>query len=178
MPEAIEAQDIILTANGQPFKTREIAQASISRKGLDKNTHDPVPLEDGGWGIAVVPPKVGKEKYFRVRFHPKGHPNDPDDVCLIVNGETLNIQREAEIIIPGRFKECADNARYPVHKEVPGRDRKVTHWIRTFNYDLIGEATEQEFKKMFNEGNKRTRENIKRYGYNVQPEDVEDGIAA
>lgn len=174
MPEAKEAQEqLILTAQGQPFKSREIAVSAIAKKSLDKNTHDVKALEDGGFAIIEVAPKVVPEKYYRVRFHPKSEKNQPNDVMLSVNGETLIMPRAVETIIPSRFKECADHATYPEFRQLPNQPRKVVAHIKVFPYDLLGEATEAEFRQMLNEGNRKTKENIKKYGYNVQPEDTD-----
>ena len=107
--------------------------------------------------------KVPKpEKYYRVRFHNKSSPTDADDVQLSVNGEPIVIERGKETIIRERYKICADNAAYPTFTQSPGHNRKVTGEIHVFPYDLIGDATEDEYKKLLREGNKATREAAKK----------------
>ena len=170
--EATKAPELILTSSEVPFKTQSAAASAIVKKGLDKNIHDTIQVEDG-WAIIQVEPKNVPEKYFRVRFHAKSNANDPDDVELIVNGENLQMRREKEVIIPARFRECADHAEYTQSRQVPGHNRKVVAKIRIFNYDFLGEATEKEFKDQVREGNKLTKENIAKYGPNAAPEDFE-----
>lgn len=111
------------------------------------------------------------EKYYRVMFSDKSSPNDTDDVELSVNGETLVIRRGLEVIIPERFKVCADNATYPHHTQIPGKPRKLRGHIRLYPYQLIGEATEAQFIKMKRDGNKQTRDFIKKFGFEGVPED-------
>lgn len=116
-------------------------------------------------------PAPFKEKYFRVTFSDKSSPNDSDDVELSVNGETLVIRRGLEVIIPERFKVCADNATYPHYTQIPGKPRKLRGHIRLYPYQLVGEATEAQFIKMKRDGNKQTRDFIKKFGFEGVPED-------
>lgn len=117
-----------------------------------------------------VPVKV-PNKYYRVLFLEKSSPNDTDDVELSVNAETLVIQRNTEVIIPERFKVCADNATYQQFKQVPGKPRKLRGTIKVYPYQLLGEATEAEFFAMKRKGDKQTKEHIAKYGYGGTPED-------
>jgi len=110
-------------------------------------------------------------KYYRVLFLDKSSPNDTDDVELSVNAETLVIQRNVEVIIPERFKVCADNATYQQFKQIPGKPRKLRGTIRVYPYQPLGEATEAEFLAMKRKGDKQTKEHIAKYGYGDTPED-------
>jgi hypothetical protein len=113
-----------------------------------------------------------KEKYYRVMFLDKSSPNDPDDVELSVNAETLVIQRGVVVVIPERFKVCADNAKFQHFKQVPGKPRKLRGTIKIFPFQLLGEATEAEFLAMKSKGNKQTRDFIKKFGFDGNPDDV------
>jgi hypothetical protein len=170
--EAVKAPELILTAANVPFTTQSAAKSAVVKKGLDRNVHDTIQIE-GGWAIIEVEPKVKPEKYYKVRFHAKSHANDPDDVMLSVNGEVLLMRREKEVIIPGRFKECADHAVFPQYRQVPGKQRKLVAQIRIYNYDTLGDATEEDFKNQVVEGNKVTKQNLIKFGPDVAPEDVE-----
>jgi len=170
--EAVKAPELILTAANVPFSTQSAAKSAIVKKGLDRNVHDTVQIE-GGWAICECEPKIKPEKYYRVRFHAKGHANDPDDVMLSVNGEVLIMRREREVIIPERFKECADHAVFPQFRQVPGKQRKLVAHIRIYNYDTLSDATEKDFKNQVRDGNKITKQNIVKYGPDVDPEDIE-----
>jgi len=159
MPEDIESPEQIFSSQGIPFKSEQRARSAIEQKGLSLDDYMVQSYEDGY--IIVPRPKKDKvEKYYRVIFNHKSNPNDEDDVTLIVNGETLVCQRGVEVIIPGRYKECADHATYPVFKQRPNEARKQVGTVMVFPYSLVGEATEQEYLKMLTEGNKKTREAI------------------
>jgi len=110
------------------------------------------------------------EKYYRVIFNEKASANDTDDVQLSVNAETLVIQRGIEVIIPERFKVCADNATYQQFTQVPGKPRKLRGTIRVYPYQLLKEATKKEFTDMRRKGNKQTKDIIKKYGFDGVPD--------
>jgi hypothetical protein len=115
-------------------------------------------------------PKAPEEKYYRVMFSQKASPSDPDDVELSVNGETLVIKRGVEVIIPARFKECADNATFQQFRQLPGKPRKLIGHIKVFPYQLMGESTKPEFDKMKTDGDRQTRKFIKQFGFDGTPE--------
>ena len=99
-----------------------------------------------------------KEKYYRMKFHAKSNPNDPDDVVLSVNGEINVIERQKEVVLPERFKVCAENARSPQFRQMPNQTRKIVGEVITFPFDLLGEGTEEQYLNMRREGTKATRE--------------------
>jgi len=159
----MDIQNIIMSKDGKPFKNRAAAQGAIGSMGLDQDEHVVVPMGDA-FVIAKVdkeaimaPAEPEQEKYYWVRFHPKGSPNDEHDVVLSVNGEPLIIARQKRVCIPGRYRECCDNGMYPVFRQLPGKDRKVVAWVKHFNYDMLGDATESDFIKMKRDGTIRTK---------------------
>lgn len=191
--EANKVQElkVMFAASGKPFKTEKAAMSAATQKNLRDYTIVPYPTHENPHGTDSYVIKVGKngeeptnqrvepnqpepnlESYHRVRFQAKGSPNDPEDVTLAVNGETLILQREKEVVIPQRFRECADHGTYPQFRQMPGEPRKVVAHIKVFPYDYLGLSTEAEFKKQIAEGNRKTKDNIRKYGYNVRPEDV------
>lgn len=109
-------------------------------------------------------PELQTEKYYRLSFQPKTHPNDTRDVELMVNGETLIIEREKEVVIPERFKVCADNAVYRTFSQAPGEDRKVTGTVRIYPYNLIGPGTREEYMKQRAEGTKASKQRLREMG--------------
>lgn len=160
MPEETESPEQIFSNQGIPFSSEQKARAAIQQKGLNPDDYMVQSYEDG-YIIVRKPPKDTKaEKYYRVMFSHKTSPNDEDDVTLIVNGETLVIQRGVETIIPGRYKECADHATYPIFRQRPNEARKQIGNVMVFPYSLLGEATEAEYRKLLKEGNKKTKEAI------------------
>ena len=115
----------------------------------------------------------GKETYHKVRFYGKSSPNDTDDVILAVNGEILTMQRQKDVIVPGRFLVVGDNATYDQFRQVPGKDRKVVATISVYPRQDLGTATEIEYNKFKRQGDKIQKKNIAKYGFNVDPEDIE-----
>jgi hypothetical protein len=105
------------------------------------------------------------ERYFKVRFQAKSNVNDTEDVMLAVNGETLVIRRESEVIVPERFLLCADNAVYQHFRQLPGKPRKVVGQIKMYPYDKLGEASEKEYLKQKSDGTRATRDAIRKYGF-------------
>jgi hypothetical protein len=110
------------------------------------------------------------ETYWKVRFNAKAVESETDDVILIVNGETLIMQRDKEIIIPGRFKECADHAEIPRFRQLPNAPRKVMSPIKVYPYSIIGKSTKKEYDIQKNRGDKQSKQNIKKYGFEVTPD--------
>ncbi len=88
------------------------------------------------------------EKYFWVRFDPKSHANDQERVMLGVNGEILTIDREVNVILPGRFIEVAEHSVVQKFKQEPGKERKTLGETRTWPFRITGTATEEEYLRM------------------------------
>lgn len=167
--EQLNSQEpvFILASTGEPFKSEQVARSAIATKKLDPNKFKVVSHGDG---YAIVPKAiVENEKYYRVTFNAKAHPNDYDDVVLIVNGETLVMQREKEVIIPERFKECADHTKYPHFVQLPNQPRKIDAWIHTFPYQMKGEATKAEYEAFKKSGNNVTQKHIRQFGFDAPP---------
>jgi len=159
MPEDTESPEQIFSNQGIPFKSEQATRAAITKKGLSLDDYMVQSYEDGY--IIVPKPKEDKvRKYYRVTFNHKSRPNDEDDVTLIVNGETLVIKRGVEVIIPERYKECADHATYPVFRQRPNESRKQIGTVMVFPYSLMGDATEKEYLIQLEKGNKQTKEAI------------------
>ncbi len=160
MPEETKSPEQIFSNQGIPFSSEQRARAAIEQKGLSLDDYM-VQSYENGYIIVPKPKRDAKpEKYYRVVFSHKTSPNDEDDVTLIVNGEPKVIQRGVETIIPERYKECADHATYPVFRQKPNEARKQIGSVMVFPYSLIGEATEEEYRKLLAEGNKKTKEAI------------------
>jgi hypothetical protein len=151
----VKETETTISATGKPYNTEGGAKKAMAKRSLSQDTHMPVEI-DGGWGIVKKrdlvksddpdsPNAAHVEKYYRVVFSAKSSPTQPDDVELSVNGETLLMQRDKEIIIPGRYKEVADHAEQISFKQLPGIDRKVQGKIKTFPYTMMGEATREEY---------------------------------
>lgn len=105
-------------------------------------------------------PVAHEEGYFRVKFHSKSSPNDPEDVVVAVNGEVLVAQRQKECTIPERFVEALKNARQPVFRQMPGESRKIVGEVMTFPFDILGEGTREEYLGQRQTGTEATRESI------------------
>ena len=120
--------------------------------------------------------KIHEIQYIKVRFHAKSNSEDPDDVVLSVNGETLNIQREQVVIIPSSFLEVADHGTWTKFIQLPNQPRKLAGKIKTYPYDLIGTGTREEFLKQRQEGTKKVKEHVRRFGFDAAPIDDDDAL--
>lgn len=161
MPEDIQNPEQYFSTQGNPFKSEAAAKKFITERGLDPGQFHPVSHEDGYIVKRRAQVQV-PEKYYRVMFSHKQNPHDERDVTLTVNGETLVIQRGVEVIIPSRFKECADHATYAQFTQKPNEPRKVVGTIMVFPYSLVGEATESEYRSQLADGNKRTKQELEK----------------
>lgn len=170
--EADKAQELVLASTGSSFKTEEAAKSTMAKKGL-RSSHTVVKVDDGGYALKPKPEKAA-DTYFQVRFQAKAQPNDTEDVQLMVNGETLIIAREKKVVVPGRFLECADHAVYNHYRSEPGHAHKIVARIKTYPYERIREATEAEYLKAKTEGTRTVKQNIKKHGFDVKPDDVND----
>jgi hypothetical protein len=104
------------------------------------------------------------ETYHWVKFHPRSSPNDEIRVKLTVNGECLLIQRGAKVPLPRRFMECADHTTHEEYSQELGEQRKVVTEVTTFPYELIGNATREEFERFKAEGTRQTKEQLVKDG--------------
>lgn len=172
--------NLIVAATGQPFKTDTAARASMTKLKLHAGTHRIVVAGDG---YAIQKPEADQdipiakhiETYWRVKFNAKSHVNESDDVMLSVNGEVLIMKREQEVILPERFLVCADNATYPHFQQLPNKPRKVIGHIKTFPYTRLGEATKREYETQRNAGTKKSKADVARYGFDLDPEEIAHG---
>jgi len=126
----------------------------------------------------IKAPAVRPETYHCVKFSAASTPNDTENVILAVNGETLIIQREREVVIPRRFLECADHAMIQRFEQVPGRERKQLAPIKLYPYTYLRAATQREYEQSKAAGTKKTRRNVDRYGFDANPITEEDDFDA
>lgn len=178
---------VIVSEIGLPFESAKVAKMAMKNKGLEIDAWEVGPYEEG-YGIypkglapfdkksvkinmtAVSPVKEAeKEKYWKAMFGPKTTPNDTIDVQLAVNGEVLNIQREEPVIIPDRFRVCADNATITQYTQRPGETRQMVGRMRIYNYSIMGEASEEEYIAFKNRGNQIQRDHLDRMQKEAQP---------
>jgi hypothetical protein len=175
---------LIYDSKNNPFKTEGGAKKAMTAKGLSPKEYEPVAItgtitpEDPfgeanmGWVIRKKRPKtkIPDAEFYRVRFSPKSSADQDDDVMLTVNGESLIIQRDVETIIPKRFRECADHARFPKYMQLPDQPRKIVAWVQFFPYQIIGPSTKEEYLEMREEGTRVTHDRIAREGYHYDPQ--------
>lgn len=162
-----EDEDVILARDGEPFATEQIAKMQRGRMA-NAEEYEVIPVGNG-FGIQKKQPtltingtnfdaKAYKgERYFRVRFHPMSEKNQMRNVVLGHQGSYLHIQRNKVTIIPERFLRVAEDAVQISHETVPGQKRKVAVEIREFPFDLLGEATREEYLELLRAGNEATR---------------------
>lgn len=180
-PEDIK---IVYASNGEFFATENGARKALKMKGLDPDrwepaaitgrptNADPMGTRIEGYVLRQIQPKEqhAESDYYRVRFTEKSNPADDDDVTLAVNGETLILQRGVEVIIPARYKECADHGTYPVFKQLPNKPRKIVAKLQYFPYQYLGPATEEDYLRMKRQGTKQTLDHVKQFGFHYDPD--------
>ena len=116
-------------------------------------------------GKAAPAKKKWTETYWKVKFHPRSSTVETEEVELTVNGEVLIIQRGEVVIIPGRFKECAEHTLVQKFRQLPNEPRKDLTPIMLYPFETIGEANEAEFFKMRQEGTQKMKDDIQRHGF-------------
>lgn len=173
------AQPMILAPDGKPFTSEKLANEYIKKQELDPTLFEAF-KHQGGWCVfnlsvlpngmkemlkaasekpeptATVPgPKEvhRSDKFFRVIFQAKTNPNDLDKPELGCNGAVLIVEREKEVILPGSYLEVADHAVHNQYEQKPGHDRKIVGKVRTYMYQVLGEATKAEFEAYKKTGN-------------------------
>ncbi len=108
--------------------------------------------------IAGEPAKQDPVRRFkRVKFHSKSDKNQPNDVVLSVNGHTLLLKRDMPVVLPEPFLIAADNATYNQYQTGSG-SRKVIAKVRRYPYDMLGDATEEEYQQMLSDGSRKQAE--------------------
>jgi len=166
---------VLLNSAGLPFDSVKAAQHSMRLKELSPEVYE-VAAYESGFGIypkglapkepvaEVAKPKIkpNVEKFWKLQFAPKGSPNDTEDVVLSVNGDVLVMQREVEVVLPDRYRVCADNARVVQYQQRPGEQRKIVGSVRTYPYMVSGEASEEEYVLFKNKGNQMQKDYMER----------------
>lgn len=104
-------------------------------------------------------------KYWLVKFNARASTAETEDVELSVNGEVLIMQRSEWVIIPDRFKECADHTLIPRFKQLPNKPRKELAPVLLYPYTEKREASEEEYLLMKQKGTEALLEHIKRFGF-------------
>lgn len=160
---------ITLMPNGSPFATEKDAAEFLSKRKMDSKRFIVVPYPPGKETFAVADVEVilapksdataapatqsNERRYWRMQFHEKTDPNATDKVELTHNGDTLIFERGIPVICPETHRHIADLAVHNIYRMVPGEDRKVVSPVRTYPYQLIGPATEEEYRALLAVGN-------------------------
>jgi hypothetical protein len=158
--------DVILAPDGKPFV--EPGQAVQYRKdaGLDSDQYVLKTFGDAGFILvrmdvtpraAPVAPgpiegqipsdKIEDKKYYWVRFAARRGNEDPEFIHLDCSGLALSIEREKTIAIPGCVVKLAKDARSPKFTKRPGQPRQEVGWMERFPCQVLGEATEADYKR-------------------------------
>ena len=109
------------------------------------------------------------KKYFWVRFHERNSTTEPVNVTLGINGDILVIRRGEKVILPEEYVElarsCVIKFTGPVLDGSKNIRKQVT--MPRCPFDMLGEATEEEFFKMKKEGTEKTLASLRK---NIQEE--------
>ena len=173
--EAVKAQEqlnYIYASGGAPYKSKAGAKKGLTLLGLNPSNYEIVEVlneEEEVVGYAAKPIEP-EEEYWWVMFQAKGHPNDPDQVNLSVEGEVLKIQRQKEVCLPQRFLECADHATYAQYRIAPNKPRKVVANVTLFPYTKLRPGTKEEFETQRRVGTEKTLEYLEKHGFEADGE--------
>lgn len=97
------------------------------------------------------------EGHWEVQFTAKGSKWDKNDVEIQWEGQCLQMQRSVPIILPGRYIEVNDHARYPFFMKVGDQPRKIVGWVQHFPCTPMREATKKEYDQQKAEGDHITK---------------------
>jgi hypothetical protein len=164
---------------GQPFVTEAAATKYLRTQQLDPAMVAIIPFE-GGWALrseigaplpsapvappAAAAPSTGPAelptgtarigRLFWVRFSGMADPNvDHPDVHLIVNGVIRLAKRGVPTIFRGEHLCAIDDAVHNVYRKMPGEPRQIIGQVKTYPYETLREASEQEYEAMLKSGN-------------------------
>jgi len=162
----------------ETYPTKKAALAAMEQVGLGRDGHDPYGLPGNkGWKIGKISKPDRSEGYVetykQVVFSGRQSVTEPVDVGLAVNGELLLILREKPIIVPSRYLEAAEHATYPKFTQEPGKPRKTIGNVMRFPFTVIRDATKEEYDQALKEGTIRQAQNIRKYGFDVSPDQVD-----
>ena len=163
-----ENPNILLNADSKPFSSKPEAEAYAKEHKLGGDFR----VDKFGEGFAIFnlvallamanpagPQSVASANKFsgkckRVVFQQRSDSNATDDVKLVLNGDTLPLQRGREVILPVEFLQGpAHDARYKTWHYEPGGDRLVEgDTIEKYPFQEKGEATWEEYLKFKREG--------------------------
>ena len=171
-----EQEEVIFTKGGEPFQSIAAAKGTMATKEIDpavygvcqyppgKNTYAIVKKGSKNWSgndtsvSSHDAAKSNQERYHKVIFQAKSHPNDTHDIVLGVNGEQLVIKRDVAVIIPERFREAADHAVVPLFTQTPTEGRKSAGRMKKYPYHYVEESTEKAYREQKAEGDRITKE--------------------
>ena len=167
--EIVPESKIVSESSKDPFKTAVVAKAAIKREKLSLDDYEAYKVDKG---YAVRLKYV--EEYWWVLFQERMSLQEQEDVEISVNGETLKFQRGRETIVPGRFLGGADGTTYFKFTQIPGQGRKKGVRVMTFPYTRLKKSSEAEFKKLKLKGDRKTKELIRKCGYDFNPGDFDE----
>lgn len=140
LPGAPATQENPPVAKAKPDGKDPLIQTRVEKDGSKTVTNFRLPPD--------------RPAFARVRFHNKANENDPTDVVLPVQGDSLVVKRNVVTIIPNAYREAADHATFEKFEVKPGNQRKVIATIQKYPYDFLGAATEQEYLLAKSQGTK------------------------
>lgn len=101
-----------------------------------------------------VPFMPKRNAYKKVIFSERASDADPVDVLIARNGTVFGCKRGVEVIAPQWVLDLADNTTYDRYTIIPGVGRKVIGKIKRFNYQVLGDATKEQYELQVAKGNR------------------------
>lgn len=93
-----------------------------------------------------------QRQFWKVRFHLPSDRNQPDRVTLACNDDVVTCQRNAVVVLEEKFLEVARHGVYTKYISQPGEGRKTGMQVMLFPFDVLGPATEAEYRAMRQQG--------------------------
>jgi len=172
-PYSKKSMGVVYDGFGIFKKGVEVKQSTTDNTQPPEPTEPPQPTEKPEPSYNEIE-QAKALTFWLVKFAGKQDPNDFDDVSLSVGGETLVIRRERKVVIPYPYLVAAENARYPQISQKPGKPRKTVAHVTRYPREVYGQATKEEYLAQKMSGDKSTASNIKKFGYEYEPDSDEE----
>ena len=173
-----------LAKTGKPYRSEDEAKRTMVNDGMDADVWGICKFEDGwviakhSWiagrlrdevkehDVAVRAANTKPMRYLRVKLAVHSNPNEYNKVPVGVNGQILWLTRGVEIVLPENY---VDVLRQSVQTQYAESDNpevpyKNVGTMHRYPLEILGEGTETEFMKVFQQQKVETEEAIRTAG--------------
>lgn len=140
----------------------------IAKEGLTEEEIDPLRKqreEDEAKSARAAKAAAELQKFYRVVIHAPTNPlaNGEQTHVLLTDGNYyLTVMRGQQVVLPDSLVQVLKHACHDVAQYVPGYGRQVmAPDVPRFPYNVIGQATREDFLQFLREGNVQQNQQIK-----------------